>query len=84
MRFELLLDVMDRFLNLRDTNTEILSYYVSTLSLQASNRCAHLPESENHTVPYGTALLGGAVPGTSCQATIVPSLRDISQQALVS
>src|SRR5208337_2671108 len=35
----------------------------------------------NHTVPYGTALWGGAVPGTSCQATIAPSLRDISQQA---
>src|SRR5271166_1324002 len=33
----------------------------------------------NHTVPYGTALWGGAVPGTSCQATIAPSLRDISQ-----
>jgi hypothetical protein len=34
----------------------------------------------NHTVPYGTALLGGdAFPGTSCQATIAPSLRDISQ-----
>src|ERR1700685_4436724 len=30
----------------------------------------------NHTVPYGTALLGGAVPGTSCQATIAPSLQD--------
>src|SRR5271165_3435696 len=38
----------------------------------------------NHTVPYGTALLGGAVPGTSCQATIARSLRDISQQALAS
>src|SRR5208283_4950465 len=38
----------------------------------------------NHTVPYGTALWGGAVPGTSCQATIAPSLRDISQQALAS
>src|SRR5580704_4859735 len=36
----------------------------------------------NHTVPYGTALWGGAVPGTSCQATIAPSLRDISQQTL--
>src|SRR5271166_872310 len=23
----------------------------------------------NHTVPYGTALWGGAVPGTSCQAS---------------
>src|ERR1700675_579846 len=31
----------------------------------------------NQTVPYGTALWGGAVPGTSCQATIAPSLRDI-------
>jgi hypothetical protein len=31
----------------------------------------------NHTVPYGTALWGGAVPGTSCLATIAPSLRDI-------
>jgi hypothetical protein len=37
MMFKLLLDVMDRFLNLRDTN------------------CA------NHTVPYGTALLGVAL-----------------------
>src|ERR1700722_13098878 len=36
----------------------------------------------DRTVPYGTALLGGAVPGTSCQATITSSLRDISQQAL--
>ena len=38
----------------------------------------------NHTVPYGTALWGGAVPGTSCQATIAPSLRDISQQTLAN
>src|SRR5580704_5546280 len=36
----------------------------------------------DHTVPYGTALLGGVFPGTSCQATITPSLRDNSQQAL--
>src|SRR5580704_18224 len=36
----------------------------------------------DHTVPYGTALLGGAFPGTSCQATITPSLRDMSQRAL--
>jgi hypothetical protein len=32
----------------------------------------------NHTVPYGTALWGGVVPGTSCQATISLSLRDKS------
>src|SRR5580704_12720552 len=36
----------------------------------------------DHTVPYGTAVLGGVFPGTSCQATIAPSLRDNSQQAL--
>jgi hypothetical protein len=30
----------------------------------------------NHTVPYGTALWVGAVPGTSCLATIMPSLWD--------
>jgi hypothetical protein len=35
----------------------------------------------NQTIPYGTALLGDAFPGTSCQAKIAPSLRDISQQA---
>jgi hypothetical protein len=70
MLFELLLDVMDRFLNLRDTNAEC------AIALLPST-CA------NHTVPYGTALWGGAVPGTSCQATIAPSLRDISQPALV-
>src|SRR5271166_3921550 len=42
------------------------------------------PTCTNHTVPYGTALWGGAVPGTSCQATIAPSLRDISQQVLTN
>jgi hypothetical protein len=29
-----------------------------------------------HTVPYGTVLSRDAFPGTSCQATIAPSLRD--------
>src|SRR5580704_12486937 len=32
--------------------------------------------------PTGRLFWGGAVPGTSCQATIAPSLRDISQQHL--
>src|SRR3984957_446224 len=36
----------------------------------------------DHTVPYGTALLGGVFPGTSCPATIAPSLRHNSQEAL--
>jgi hypothetical protein len=30
----------------------------------------------DHTVPYGTVLWVGAFPGTSCQATIMLSLRD--------
>jgi hypothetical protein len=30
----------------------------------------------DHTVPYGTVLSRDAYPGTSCQATIVLSLRD--------
>src|SRR5580704_9047686 len=34
--------------------------------------------------PTGRLFWGGAVPGTSCQATIAPSLRDISQQALAN
>jgi hypothetical protein len=38
------------------------------------SRCAH--SCKNQTVPYGTALWIGDVPGTSCQATIAPSLRD--------
>jgi len=49
-------------------------------SLQSSDRRPHPHECTNHTVPYGTALWGGPVPGTSCPATIAPSLRDISQQ----
>jgi hypothetical protein len=31
--------------------------------------------------PTGRLFLGGAVPGTSCRATIAPSLRDTLQQA---
>ena len=37
----------------------------------------------NHTVPYGTVLSGDTVPGTSCQATIAPSLRDISVTPII-
>src|ERR1700722_6634374 len=42
---------------------------------------AHVHRS-NFKRPSGTALLGGVFPGSSCQATIAPSLRDNSQQAL--
>jgi hypothetical protein len=61
MMFELLLDGMDRFPDLRETNAARIRPY-----------------------PTGRLFWGGDVPGTSCQATIAPSLRDISQQALVS
>src|SRR5208337_1633768 len=54
----------------------------SVLKFRHSNHRIGAHTCTNHTVPYGTALWGGAVPGTSCQATIAPSLRDISQQAL--
>ncbi len=40
--------------------------------LQSPNRSAHT--GKNQTVPYGTVPWGGAVPGTSCQATIALSL----------
>src|SRR5271165_6912505 len=51
---------------------------------QGSNHRIGAHTCTNHTVPCGMALWGGAVPGTSCQATIAPSLRDTSQQALAS
>src|ERR1700722_19715863 len=44
--------------------------------LRHSNHRIGAHTCANQTVPYGTALLGGSVPGTSCQATIAPSLRD--------
>ena len=60
-----------------------LERFVSVYSkFRHSNHRIGAHTCTNHTVPYGTALWGGAVPGTSCQATIAPSLRDISQQAL--
>jgi hypothetical protein len=43
------------------------------------NRCAYLHESYR---TYGTALWVGAVPGTSCQATITLSLRDKSHSPI--
>jgi hypothetical protein len=55
-----------------ETNINIFSSFHSNYRIGA-HTCP------NHTVPYGTALLGGAGPGTSCQATIAPSLRDIFQ-----
>jgi hypothetical protein len=53
----------------------VLSYAKSS-HLQSSNHRIGAHADANQTVPYGTALMVGAVPGTSCQAAIAPSLRD--------
>jgi hypothetical protein len=49
-------------------------FLFETSSLQSSNRCAYLHESDR-TLRDGS-FGWRAVPGTSCQATIAPSLRD--------
>jgi hypothetical protein len=94
MMFELLLDVRERFLNLRDARLPWKELYrrakqhninLKRFITARSHRIESVRKSLLIT-PYPTGRLfgGGAVPGTSCQATVVPSLRDISQQALVS
>ena len=78
MVFELLLDVMERFLNLRDARFEMAQH-----KFEAFYHCAITSDrvgahtDTDHTVPYGTGFRGGAFPGTSCQATIGVSLRDV-------
>jgi hypothetical protein len=54
----------------------VFLFLFSCSKLRHSNHRIGAHTCTNQTVPYGTALLGGAVPGTSCQATIAPSLRD--------
>ena len=53
------------------------------LLLDVMDRACEIPTLNAPIIPYpaGRLFWGGAVPGTSCQATIAPSLRDISQQA---
>ena len=89
--FELLLDVMERtcempgclgkncMVGAKWHNINVKRF---TAAITSNPIGAHT--DTDNTVPYGTALWGGAAPGTSCQATIVLSLRDISQQALAS
>src|SRR5208283_2450146 len=65
------------------------AYNVNVFSFRIRNFVTPIIESVRtpaRITPYPTGRLfgGGAVPGTSCQATIAPSLRDISQQALSS
>jgi hypothetical protein len=64
-------------------------YNINVFSFRIPNFVTPIIESARtpaQITPYPTGRLfwGGAVPGTSCQATIAPSLRDISQQALSS
>src|SRR5580700_4466740 len=64
------------------------SYNINFFSFYVRNFVPPIIESVRtpaRITPYPTGRLfwGGTVPGTSCQATIAPSLRDISQQALV-
>jgi hypothetical protein len=68
MIFELLRNVVDGFLELTDSNVIPIVESVRTPA---------------PITPYPTGRLvgGGDIPGTSCQATIAPSLRDISQYA---
>ena len=71
MMFELLLYVMDCFLNLHN----------------ASHRSGPHTRTD-HTVPCGTARLGRAVPGTSCQVAFAdygaPEALDLRDQPLRS
>ena len=77
MLFELLLNGMDRFLKLRDTEMEMVRNAANAfrdrcilLSDAAHVRpktfsidsCVHLQACKNHTVPYGTDLLGWRSP----------------------
>src|SRR5580700_4459928 len=64
------------------------SYNINFFSFYVRNFVPPIIESVRtpaRITPYPTGRLfwGRTVPGTSCQATIAPSLRDISQQALV-
>jgi hypothetical protein len=58
------------------TCAAVFLFQFSYSELRHSNHRIGAHTCTNQTVPYGTALLGGAVPGTSCQATIAPSLPD--------
>jgi len=74
MMFELLLDGMDRFLNLRDTNTEcaiaLLPSKVSEVwkGLNFVTPIIESARTPTRITPYPTGRLfwGGAVPGTFC------------------
>ena len=63
-------------LSLRDTLADISPprQHLTQSPLQMARRDG----TSDHTVPSGTVLPGDAIPGTSCQATIVLSQRGLS------
>ena len=76
---------------MRDTKAECqekfdeskpIFFQLSYSKFRHSNHRIGAHACRNHTVPYGTALFWGGVPGTSCQATIAPSLRDKSHSPI--
>ena len=97
MLFELLLNGMDRFLKLRDTEMEMVCNAAKALrgSFHSASDNAHVrPKTfsiirayicKNHTVTLRDGpFWGGALPGTSCQATIASSLRYTLHKAPVN
>ena len=90
MMFELLLEVIDRAAryqrwmrhSLRPESIQHKVFQFSYSKFRHSNIESVRTPARITPYPTGRLFWGGAVPGTSCQATIAPSLRDISQQAL--
>ena len=58
------------------------AYNVNFFSCLIRNFVAPITPARITPYPAGRLFWGGAVPSTSCQATIAPSLLDISQQGL--
>jgi hypothetical protein len=67
---------MERIVSKIGNNTTLFSH-VLIIREHLTGRQIPPYTRTDHTVPYGTARLGYAVPGSACQATIVQSLRDI-------
>jgi hypothetical protein len=66
----------------RSSNHDMRAVFAFEIPSLQSDRREHPARITPY--PTGRLLWGGADPGTSCQATIAPSLRDISQQALAN
>ncbi|MEA3205924.1 MAG: hypothetical protein QOG92_1607 [Verrucomicrobiota bacterium] len=79
MMLQLLLKVMERVCEIPTLNTpspvaNLFCLAIPHPKFPPSNLRIGGRTCTNHTVPYGPGLWGGAVPGTSCQATIILSL----------